>query len=281
MTIIFAKTRWPYDSYQDLWKLVELSGFPVCFVDEMDIFNQEHTYVTAPFNGELLDFMNDYRRNNKRAEIVLWNLERPGGSGTIEEYIRSNTEHIHNGHISRVIVSDKQLARDTGFQYVTLGSHPDLGSPIFIQDKAYDVIHLMCYSNRRGPWFSYPGNEWHALQYENDVIKIAPNCWGEERHKALQQSRFMLSIHQDDFMYIEPLRLTLAAAYGLPIISEECADYFPYTDCAKTSNADALKNVARLVKEYLRDDHWYFQGLRLRTLMTEEFTFRRCLEEML
>ena len=35
--IIFTRTRHTYDSYSDFWKLVELSGFNICFVDEIDI----------------------------------------------------------------------------------------------------------------------------------------------------------------------------------------------------------------------------------------------------
>ncbi len=35
--ITFVKTRHVYDSYTDFWRLVELSGFPTIYYDELDL----------------------------------------------------------------------------------------------------------------------------------------------------------------------------------------------------------------------------------------------------
>ena len=33
----FVRTRYDYDSYADFWRLVRISGFPVRYVDEMNV----------------------------------------------------------------------------------------------------------------------------------------------------------------------------------------------------------------------------------------------------
>lgn len=67
--IIFAKTRHVYQSYDDFWRLVALSGFETCYVDEID-HNRDATYIFTPTNGETL---NGWDRG--RARIIWWDLE--------------------------------------------------------------------------------------------------------------------------------------------------------------------------------------------------------------
>jgi hypothetical protein len=43
--IIFARTRWNYESYVDYWDLVELSNFPIVWLDEMDLSKIGTTYI--------------------------------------------------------------------------------------------------------------------------------------------------------------------------------------------------------------------------------------------
>ena len=94
MNTIFAKTRYVYDSYTDYWRLVELSGFPICYVDEMDVYNPANIYIISPMNGEIYDFMNIARRVDHISTLYQWNLERPGGSGDIERYVNDNRKGI-------------------------------------------------------------------------------------------------------------------------------------------------------------------------------------------
>src|ERR1700678_4271845 len=76
--IIFARTRHIYGSYTDFWKLVELSGFDTCYIDEIDI-SLENTYIFTPINGEygahILAQKNDPNKI-RRAKLIWWNLER-------------------------------------------------------------------------------------------------------------------------------------------------------------------------------------------------------------
>lgn len=265
--ITFARTRYTYDSYTDFWTLVELSRYPTCYIDEID-WNSGRYYITAPMNGEL-----KHREipDNRKCKIALWNLERPGGSGGLPNYINDNNELIRLGVIDQVIVSDKQLARDTGFHYVPIFGHAGLGKLTPPARKIYDVVHLMCYSPRRGRWFDYPHNR---LSVEG--IKVAPNGWGEQRHYALTMSHFLLNIHQDEFQYMEPLRFVLAACYGLPIVSETVIDWWPYIGVCKPFR---LHDEVDTIK-YLMDhrSNWDKVAIEIRCLVTEDYDFRKGLE---
>jgi hypothetical protein len=273
MRIVFAKTRYQYDSYTDLWDLVSLSGFPICYVDEMHLGDSRIIYITAPMNGEIRSW-NDTTRAGKRAKVYLWNLERPSGSGDIGEYIVSNRQLIEQGYIDKVLVSDRQLAKDTGFHYVPLGSHLDLGIPGVFRYKRYDIVHLMCYSNRRGsPWFKDPG----VLREQVDGLTIAPNGWGDIKRNSLQYSRLMLNVHQDSYKYIEPLRFSLAAAYALPIVTETCHDFYPYAEGVFMADKDTIvETIKTVLRSYPAIHH---AGWLMRDKFCRNKTFRSCLEE--
>lgn len=280
MDIIFAKTRWHYDSYTDFWKLVELSGFPIVYIDEVDPYKDGVTYIVSPYNGEWYEFMTRYDINDVKSELIHWNLERPGGSGSVEKYKYDNSCLIDNGYFHSIIVSDKNLAHETGFHYVPLGSHPGLGEPVpWDQYKAYDLIHLSCYSNHRATLFAHP---WEPRR-EIAGLNIAPNAWGMERHKLLQNTKAMLGVHQDGLPYCEPLRLALAAAYGLIMIWEEC-DAFPYLtmqfSLGSLSTSRSTVRELELMKKYIRFDYEYYveKFLIHREVIMEHNTFRKCLE---
>jgi hypothetical protein len=270
--IVFAKTRYNYDSYTDFWTLVRLSGFETCFVDEIDWYSR-NVYITAPLNGELKEQLSDLSlRLSRKADIVLWNLERPGGSGTLQSYRDGNQSLIDTGFLDCVIVSDKQLAKDTHFKYAMLGGHPGLGEYFRWAKRTWDVVHLMCYSNRRGYWFQEPGKP----KADVDGIRVAPNGWGNIRYDSLVQSRFMLNIHQDEFPYIEPLRFILAACFGLPILTEVCADYYPYQDWHMAFH---LHDAVNVIKTAI--DGWNLDwevSREMRQQMTQVYTFRAGIE---
>lgn len=49
--IIFARPRWDYNSYTDFYRLIELSGYPLIFFDEIDP-DSSNCYVMTILNGE-------------------------------------------------------------------------------------------------------------------------------------------------------------------------------------------------------------------------------------
>jgi len=271
--IVFVRTRWHYQSYTDYWKLIELAGYQSCYVDEVDV-SQTYVYVVCPMNGEWMPHIDSQRNMSKRATLVLWNLERPGGSGTLHNYVSENHELIDRKYVDVVVVSDAALAAQGDFHYVPLGSDVGLGSPGAESDKEFDLIGLMCYSARRAFMFR-SANELASVV---GGMTMAPNGWGNERHGRLQRAKFMLNVHQDNFSFIEPLRFALAAAYGLPIITESCHDVGIYagTHIVSADLHNLLVAAANAVSAYVSDG-WYGRGMYFRQLLTGSLSFRRCL----
>jgi hypothetical protein len=78
---------------------------------------------------------------------------------------------------------------------------------------------------------------------------------------------------------MEPLRFVLAACYGLPIVSENVIDWWPYVGYYQ--NFD-LGNEVTVIKTMLRVlDYWNIVGRELHHWMTTEWTFRKALEAYL
>ena len=67
--IVFARPRTWYDSYSDLYTLIELSGYPLIYFDEIDP-ESDNKYILTLVNGENQDGW-----QSPRAEIVLWDIE--------------------------------------------------------------------------------------------------------------------------------------------------------------------------------------------------------------
>lgn len=236
--IIFVKPRFYYDSYTDFWSLVELSNFEWCWMDEINL-KSNHTYIVT-----LVDQKRDkwyiswWQRKRKRARLIFWDLERPRPRLGIE----ADKRFLDSLHFDEVWNSDPQLARDLGTRFVILGSDKGLGhAPAFF--KRYNFAHMSHINGRRGVILE-------------KLKGVAPNGYGPTRHKILSASRFGLSIHQDNDLYYEPLRLALFAAYSLPTILETSYDTFPLSDCIKecdyknlaSSQDKSLKNYKRFIQ---------------------------------
>ena len=68
---IFARPRHDYDSYSDYWRLVELSGYPVIYIDQIDP-DSKNTYIfTGPDASSEVGA--GFRKG--RARICYWLLE--------------------------------------------------------------------------------------------------------------------------------------------------------------------------------------------------------------
>jgi hypothetical protein len=268
MSIIFARTRYIYDSYIDFWTLVELAGFPTCYVDEVDV-SQEAIYITAPHNGEWNPHIDNQDDRPRNAHLILWNIERPSGSaGSVGHYGKVNRELIYKRYFDEVWTSDRRLAQETQLRFVVLGSHPGLGEPG--NEKQYEFCHMSYEVPRRVNIYKH---------FSKDVT--GPNCWPPERDEVLRRSRFALNVHQDLHPFQEPLRFALFAAYGLPIVSETIYDSYPWSDeFMYYAEYDALVGkLKQLTNEEYRPHKEL--GERARQRMTEEFEFGKMVRQAL
>lgn len=260
--IIFVRTRYWYDSYTDFWKLVELSGFPTCYVDEVDV-TRHVTYITTPINGEWRPHLDNHMSEPRNAHLVLWNLERPSGNGGVGNYAQHNRQLLYDRYFDEVWVSDRRLAQETGARFVILGSDCGLGEPGDPAKMRFDFVHMSYIVPRRA-----------AVYDRFDQNRVAPNCWPPHRHEILQLSKFALNIHQDDHPFQEPLRMALFAAYGIPVLTETINDSYPWS--REFCEYNPYDGIVEKLHQMLRNDYgrWRDMGLRARARMCGEFRFR-------
>lgn len=264
--IIFVRTRWNYESYHDFFHLIELSGFPVIFVDELDV-SKEGVYITSPLNGEWEPHIKNQDHKPRYAHLIQWNIERPSGSaGSVGNYAKRQRQLIYDRFFDEVWVSDRRLADETQLRFVVLGSDEGLGTPG--QEKKYAFCHMSYEVPRRVNIYKH---------FNPD--HIGQNAWPPVRDQILSESKFALNVHQDIHPFQEPLRLALFAAYGLPVISETIFDSYPWSDeFYITTGYDNL--VGRMRQALTEDYEPYRQmGLRARERMCGEFQFGRMVRQ--
>lgn len=261
--VIFCKTRYQdigYHSYSDFWRLVELAGYPVIYVDELDA-QSDNIYILTPLNDEWLAGW-----QSPRARIIHYELEwRTDWRAEVNE----------PPGVAEVWVCDKHYAEHIGAKYVPMGSDERLNEARSYRhdwnnETNYDVA-LMAY---RDP----PRRQIIIQELRDRQLSIAPNAWKIERSSYLMSSRTMVHIHQTEQSNgIAPLRWCLAAAHRLPIISETVPDrgIFGYTHMM---TAD-YHYLAGFVKQAL-GDHYLLSDYAsaLHSLLCHEWTFRRCIE---
>lgn len=263
--VIFCATdfylKGGYGSYQDWFRLVELSGYPVIPLTQLDP-QSDNTYIVTPLNNEWLQ---GWRQ--PRARIIHYELEwRWDWRAEVDE----------PPGIAEVWAGDKHFAGSIGARYVPIGSHPGLNEFYTPREKMiprWDVSFMGYRApNRRASLLH---------QIESTGLSIAPDAWGKTRSGNLLESACMLAIHQHDNMVsIPPLRLCIAAAHKLAVISERVADagiftgmidHFPYADLANMAKLIVRDPYNRLVE----------QGLALYDKLCVEQTFRKSIEAAL
>lgn len=251
---VFVRTREIYHSYRDFFKLVEVSGYKTCFVDQMNMHDPNACYIVTYLNDE-------WRHATGKARVIHWNME----------WFEDTEHHAYKPGITERWTSDKSHADESGMLYVPIGSDYNLCDGDYVTDHlVYDVALISCMSERRVKIY-------HDLLRMG--VRIAPNYHAHEgRHKILMQSRMVLHIHQTQRKVISPLRMAVAAAYGLPVISEGCDDPGIYEGCIHFVEYD--KMVSEVMDVLIgRNPDVLIQGLQKR--LCEEYTFRKCVDTAL
>jgi hypothetical protein len=253
-SVIFARTRYVYDSYIEFWKLVKLSNFPICYVDEIDWKDKDKTYIVTPVNGE---WNNGWE--GAKARIILWDLEwreeRPNIPG-----------------VSEVWASDVWYANHIEARYVLLGSHPGLclNNPNeYVKD--YDVI-----------WFAYM--TWRRSVVHTELEKYGMRMPQEylprpEQHQAMLRSRLCVHVHQHEHVRtIAPQRWAMCAAYRLPILSENVIEPGSLVDDTFWADYRYISEFAHLILSGKYANELKDSAHALYSRLCERNTFRTCVE---
>jgi hypothetical protein len=260
--IVFAHTRYVYDSYRDYRRLVEVSGFPTCYLDECAWDDPDAAFITTPPNGE---FPYD-RALSRKCKLVLWDLERPDSEG-----LRDVSESLHkfDGRADAIWVSDRHYATlDGRYTFVPMGSDHRLRGSDSNPELTYDFCHESYVYGRRDAPFA-------ALRSR---LREGPAGRRDgQRDELLHRSRLMVNVHQTPAAVGEPLRFALAAAYALPLVSETLNDSFPMRPSEHFVMA-TLDEVPDAVHRTLGRSDRTEIGRRLQQLLCDTLTFERCVK---
>lgn len=256
--IIFAIPRHEYASYADLYRLIELSGFPTCFIDEIDPAST-NAYIITILNGEVPTA----GYPDAHANIVLWDLE----------YHLDGVPALPG---VTYWAADKWYAEQIGGRYVPMGSHPGLCPELSQKQDIYDAAFI-------GYFDGVPRRQVLRQQLVAAGLNPSPPiAWGDQRHRILRSSASYMHVHQlENAPAIPPLRMVVAAAYGLPVISETCADpgifrrHIMQADYAYLAQSAATWTHGEWEKELLP------RGLSLHQKLCVDMTFRKSVEKAL
>lgn len=248
--VIFCRTRYPYDSYGDLWRLIQVSGYPLIYADEIDP-QSDNTYILTVINGET-----DNGWAGARARIILYDMEwrLDGAYPTIPG-------------VTERWAADRWYAEKIGAKYVLLGSHPQLNLQADAErpQKDYDFTMMSYMTYRR---------QWIRDRLLEQRLRISPQGWGESRHLSLSKSYLMLHVHQNDNIpTIAPQRFALAAAYHLPMISETVAEPDVLADVVAWYDYDDLVEAT-----YRNHRRLYGLGEALHQRLCIDLPFRKNIE---
>jgi hypothetical protein len=253
MTIYFVRTHHHYAQYDDWYNLATLSGFETCMENELDVENPDHTYITNHFAALGLNG-NDI---TAKAQIILWQTE----------YITPENYTKYSPNIKRFWHMDAWQAATLNHEYIPIGSHRDLGKVGISGAYKYDIALFAYASGRRAPHFQRMG----------ELFDVTPNCWGEQRDRALRASRLMVHIHQHpDMPAIPGIRMALAAAYGLPVLCESVNKPGIYSGHMLFAPLHSILGQARM--ELNEPQRLADYAHRLNRLLCDEFTFKKVVE---
>jgi hypothetical protein len=250
---VLVRTHHNYESYADMWRLIELAGFPVVYTDELDPAS-DNTYIVVVRNGE-----NEAGWPGARARIIHWHME----------------PHVEYGPwpgVAETWAADRWHAEKIGGRYVPMGSDVRLKAGPDTRHAEYDVAYLVYMIPRRSDVLS-------GLAQRD--VKVSPtSAWGDERHRILTHSTTYLHVHQTDIAPAIPaLRMVVAAAYSLPVICETPAKrgIFDFGHMLTSDHA----HIAEFVYMWSVKERGAFLqsfGDGLHRLLCHDLTFRRSVE---
>lgn len=283
--VFLARTRYEYGSYAYFWKLAELSGIPICYVDEIDL-EADAIYVLTPANGELVQEGRwspqfqakvEALRGRPRKCVLVWHmLERPGGEtlqdpSLAQSVLKRDIAWATPDKIDAIWTHDRHFAgMDERLLCVPIGSDPRLRHGEQVRPFVYDLAHFMYVNHRRSQVLA---------GLEGAGLKVAPPDWGPSRELAWNSSRAIVSIHQSPVLGGEQLRFAAAAAWRMPLIAEIMRDPWPLergVDFVEFHYENIVNGVSDLIRSGrdLSD-----LGEALHSRLCVEYPFRACILE--
>ena len=271
MKIGFVRSRKPYVSYDDFWKLVELSRFEWAWADMADLGENDRLWVWPTMNMEFLGRVLSAGRR-RRARVAWWYLERPDanipeGADPRSAFKAAVSEALET--VDAVWVSDRSLAiLEPRTIHAVLGSHPGLRG---VEDlpKRWDIAFFGQRTPRRIGALAALGAS---------GLSITPDSRGLEKDRALASSRISLVIDRTGGLpVVAPLRWAVAAAYGLGILQEELPDAYPMAAGVSIAMAP-LGDLPRMACELLATERFLALGQAAHDLLCRDFTFRPAVE---
>jgi hypothetical protein len=262
----FVRSRKPYRSYDDFWKLVELSGFSWAWADLADLAS-DVLWVWPTMNMEFLGRV--IATPKRRSQIAWWYLERPDANladgADVKSAFRASVDQALE-IVDAVWVSDRSLAAlHPGLTYAVFGSHPGLREAEDLP-KTYDVAFMGQRTHRRAVVIA----DLHA-----SGLAVTPDAHGLERARLLASSRLMLSVDRTGGMALtNPIRYALAAAYGLGILQETHPDPHPLAMGRSIAMA-GLGGLASLACELVASGRALELGSEAARLLCQDLTFRK------
>lgn len=269
---VFVRSTYPYSSYTDFWKLVDLSGFPSAAAADIDLGRQQ-TLIWPTMDMEFIERLSKEPPGARRARVIFWNLERPDEkpSPDLFELFRRGMGEILQW-ADEIWISDMGLAlADHRLQYAVLGGHEGLddGTP---RAAGFDVAHLGILTPRRLELIE---------RLKARGLRVSGNGWGKDRSRILSSSRLFLGVDRvEGYHSSNPLRWVVGAAWGIPLVHEEMM--YPYPLAAGTS---------LLVAPYAQLEDFILRTLERHDLAAvadaaretycREWTFRRGVEDAL
>lgn len=252
-----------YDGYRDYFRLAELSGYPVIWLDEIDP-QSDNTYILSPLNGS---WHNGWE--SPKARIVLHDLEWRLSEGG---HTWDKNELTIPPGVAEVWASDKWYANIIGAKYVPLGSHSGLveGNPPTADH--FDVTLQAYIWGRRNTLCD---------NLVKEGLTIAPSKWNPDRDALLKNTTAFLHVHQwEGIATVAPLRFAIAAAYAMPLISEPVQDRDLFDGVVLFCDYDAMpayaKTLTRRWQAELRE-----RGQALHNLLCVDNSFRSFVEAAL
>lgn len=275
---VFVRSKYAWRSYSDFWRLVELSQFETVSATNCD-FDRDVLYVFPELDECLMVPLMETPRTRRRARFAFWGLERPDErvpSGVDPgDFFRQAVDEILR-FADEMWVSDRFLASlDPRLRLVALGSHPGLARPA--PRGPWGVVHLGQTTPRR-------------VRVLDEIarlgIHVSPSsAWGEERDRILAGAACLVAIHRTEGWRLgSPLRTALAAAWGLPLVSETMEDPWPLRegDSVETASVRELPaRVARIARDPLSDRSARARGDALHRLLCVETPFGKGVEDAL